>query len=309
MYKRSSARRSVRRFFQIFAIAIAAQLTITSSPALADDLIEYDHIRTELHGDTGPVVVLIPGMSTPAEVWDETVKTLSPAHRLLTVEIRGFDGKRGTLNERAGVVDGVLSDLASDLENRQIVADALVGHSFGGVLALKFGLDHPKLAKQLMILDALPYAGIEISDDATVDSVTPRAERIRATMAAQADAIRAAGAAGVQSVPANQMSISSAHATTITNWSMTSEPLVTAQAVYELLTTDLRDQISAISMPVTVLYVAHETPVEATEKFTSNYSAIPHIKLIPVGQTAHFIMLDRPDIFQAELRKLLGEAQ
>ena len=64
--------------------------------AQRDEAVQHDHIRTRLYGTAGPVVVLIPGMSTPAAVWDGTVASLVDDHRVLTVEVRGFAGERGT---------------------------------------------------------------------------------------------------------------------------------------------------------------------------------------------------------------------
>ena len=40
----------------------------------------------------GPDVVLIPGLATPGEVWDATVKHLAPTHRVHVVQVAGFGG-------------------------------------------------------------------------------------------------------------------------------------------------------------------------------------------------------------------------
>ncbi|WP_427963963.1 alpha/beta fold hydrolase [Altererythrobacter sp.] len=309
MPKRNFARSFVRQFSIAIAALLAIQTMATAGPAYAADPVERSHIRTWLSGESGPLVVLIPGMSTPAEVWRETVEAMEPDHRLLVVEVRGFNGERNTANEQAGVIDGIIDDLASDLDARHLTADAMVGHSFGGALALKFALTHPDQAKQLMVIDALPFLGLEFGPEATIESVTPRAERIRTTMAAQADAMRAAGKTGVKSAPANGMSIDPANATRITNWSMRSEPLATAQAVYELLTTDLREQIAEIKIPVTVLYAAGEDAEKAAQKFTASYAPLANARIVPVENSAHFIMLDRPDVFRAELMSLLPKPE
>lgn len=309
MIKRDPAHGFVRQIFTAITAVITIHLVLSPTQLLAANPVEHEHIRTQMSGKTGPVVVLIPGMSTPAEVWSDTVEALEPDHSLLVVEVRGFDGERGTANEQPGMIDGIIADLARDLDARQLTADAVVGHSFGGLLALKFSLSHPDRVKQLMVIDALPFAGLEFGPDATAESVAPRADRIRATITAQAEAMRAAGRTGVESAPANGMSINPEIATRVTNWSMKSEPLATAQAVFELITTDLREEISNVTMPVTVLYAAGDEPAKSAEKFSRNYAALAGSDLVPVENSAHFIMLDRPDAFQTELKEMLSQSE
>lgn len=300
---------ALRRLAIVLAAIVAIHVALGIRPAFAAEPAEYDHIRTEMTGDAGPVIVLIPGMSTPAEVWDDTVARFGKDNRVLVVEVRGFDGERGTANEQPGVMDGILSDLAKDLEQRGIVADAMVGHSFGGLLAMKFALTRPDLTHQVMVVDALPFFGTVFDAAATVESSTPRAAQMRDMMIRQADIIRAARETSTGNAPANGMALDPVASKQITQWSMNAEPLVVAQALYEDFLTDMRGDIARISPPVTVLYMAHQQPEIATERYTTDYSALETARLVPVDRTGHFIMLDRPDAFQAELAKLLDRPE
>src|SRR5690606_34746306 len=120
---------------------------------------EYDHVRTTLHGVRGPVAVLIPGMSTPAAVWDDTIVALSGEMRLVVVEVRGMEGRRAPANEVSGMISGIVAELSADLAARELPPARIVGHSFGGLLALKFGLEHPGQAESVLVIDALPFFG------------------------------------------------------------------------------------------------------------------------------------------------------
>ena len=266
----------------------------------ANPQVQRDHIRTTLHGDAGPVVVLIPGMSTPGMVWDDTVARLSPNHRLLVVEMRGFDGERGSDNEQAEMIDGIIADIAADLAARDLGPATLAGHSFGGLLAMKFALAHPNQTSRVLVIDALPFFGTVFDPAATVASITPRADQMRAAMISSAEAMRAA-AKGEAKGQIGNWSIIQAHADRIAQWSATAEPLVVAQALHEDLLTDLRPDIAAISVPVTVLYQVQAGADAARRRYETDYAALPGVRLVPVERSAHFIMLDRPDAFDAEL--------
>ena len=288
-------------------------IAFPAGPAIAAEAKEtatalHDHIRTTLHGSAGPVVVLIPGMSTPGAVWDAEVARLAPDHRVLVVEVRGFDGERDTVNESAGAIDGVVADIATDLKSRGLTDATIVGHSLGGLIAMKAGLAHPDLASRLLVVDALPFFGTVFSADATVETMAVQAGRMREMMTARAQMMRDMGAKGTTSgAGAAGMSVDEATRVKIANWSLKAEPLVVGEMVYEDTTSDLRRDIAGLTMPVTVLYQASgDNSAAATAIYTRDYAALKGARLVPVDNTAHFVMLDRPDAFAAELAALLA---
>ncbi|WP_265569723.1 alpha/beta fold hydrolase [Sphingomicrobium nitratireducens] len=297
----------------ILAAALAATalplpaLAAPAQPTTEAQTLTHDHIRTTLHGTSGPVAVLIPGMSTPGAVWDDTVEAFAGDHRLLVVTVRGFDGERGTANEAEGAIPGIVADLAADLEQRDLGPATIVGHSLGGLLALKFGLDHPELATNLLIVDALPFFGTVFDPNATLESAEPQAIRMRDMMIAGAEMMRAMGEKGTDSGQgAMGMSVDEATRVKIANWSIDAEPLAVAQLVYEDTMMDLRQDIAALEMPVTVLHFATGEHADmAKARYATDYAALDGVRMVPADNSAHFVQLDRPDLFRAELAALL----
>lgn len=279
--------------------AIATTMSSVSAAATANaataQVAQRDHIRTTMHGAKGPVVVLIPGMSTPAKVWDAMAARMSGEHRVLVVEVKGFDGTRAPANEGDGMIDGIVGDLAADLVVRKIDKAVVAGHSFGGLVAMKFALAHPEAAKSVVVVDALPFFGTVFAADATVETLAPRAKAMRDMMVAQADAIRAIGAKGITKDPGGTMSIDPARRIQISTWSMKADPLVVGQALLEDMAMDLRKDIAAIRVPMAVLYQAHEDPALAAKRYETDYAAKADTRLIPVKNTGHFIQLDQPE--------------
>jgi len=285
------------------SLALVAPHAVAAEQSAARQAVnEYDHIRTTLHGAAGPVAVLIPGMSTPGAVWDDTATALSDEMRLLVVEVRGMEGSRAPANEGPGMIAGIVAELATDLAARGLPPARIVGHSFGGLLALRFGLDHPAQAESVLVIDALPFFGTVLDERATVASIEPQAARMRDMLLAQAETIRAAGLAGT-SDPAGGagMSLVPEHQLRIANWSLKADPAVVAQALYEDMQADLREEIAGLSPPLTVLYQASTAPELARARYEADYAAAPDAKLLPVDRTSHFIMLDRPELVHAEI--------
>jgi pimeloyl-ACP methyl ester carboxylesterase len=88
-------------------------------------------------------------------------------------------------------------------------------------------------------------------------------------------------------------------------WAVASDKSVVARAMYEVMTTDLRPQLPKIKIPVTMLY-----PWDATSPFPQaavdtlyqkNFASLPDRKLVRIDNSLHFIMLDQPEKFAAEL--------
>lgn len=292
------------------SLPLPAEAAVQQTASVSADasVNQYDHIRTELHGTSGPVAVLIPGMSTPGAVWDDTVAAFEGEARLLVVTVRGFDGERGTANEDEGALAGIVADIAADLDARDLGPATIVGHSLGGLLALKFGLDHPGQANNLLIVDALPFFGTVFDADATLETVEPRAAQMRDMMIAGAEMMRAMGEKGTdRGQGAMGMSVDEATRVKIANWSLDAEPLAVARLVYEDTMTDLRNEIAALEMPVTVLHFATGEHADlAIERYATDYAALEGVRVVPVDNSAHFVQLDRRDVFAAELKTLLA---
>jgi pimeloyl-ACP methyl ester carboxylesterase len=92
----------------------------------------------------------------------------------------------------------------------------------------------------------------------------------------------------------------------IANWSMKADAAVVAEAMYEDMITDLRGKIASITVPMTVLY--HTGGDEAglnARIYARDYAAQPKAKLVPIPDSAHFIMLDQPQRFASELAEFL----
>ena len=307
----------------IFAAATAATAASLSivSPAFAEakaieapaeagpKVNSYDHIKTTLHGEAGPLVILIPGMSTPGESWDEQVEALKGQHRLLVVHTRGFEGERGTANEQDGALEGIVADLSADLKARGLGPATLVGHSMGGLVAMMFGLAHPDQASRLLIVDSLPWFATIFGGDISMEQARVRADSMREMMVKGAEMMREMGKTGTaKDNGALDMSVKAEHRIRIGNWAMRAEPLAVAQLVHEDIMTDLRADIADLKMPVTVLHMANGDYAEmARTRYATDYAALKQTRLVPIDGTGHFIHFDHPALFRAELAHLISK--
>lgn len=262
------------------------------------------HISIVTMGSKGNPVVLIPGLSSPRATWDGIAPQIARDHRVILVQVNGFGGTSPGENLKPGLLEGVVADLQGYLAAHKLAKVDIVGHSMGGLLALMMAKTHPASVGKVMVVDALPYVGDIFVPGATVAMLKPQATALRDRMAAQYGkltdaAANAATAAGLTATPDARAKV--------TAWMADADPRVSAEAMYEDLTTDLRPDVAAIAAPITVVYPwSAMRPKESVETlYRANYGKAPHVTYVDVKDSAHFIMLDQPAAFAAAMDAFL----
>jgi len=277
-------------------------------------LVEGKRITVLVEGD-GPDVVLIPGLSSPRAVWDPTAARLKGNYRLHRVQIRGFGDDAG-VNAEGPVLDPMMREVADYIDDcitdQGRAAPAIIGHSMGGLTGLMIAARVPQEVGKLMIVDALPFIGTLFNPAATVDSVKPQAEQMAAMMRAQYGQPAPTGPVsdpGPVSM-VGSMSNQPAGRTAILGWMRASDARVTAQVFHDVMTTDMRGELGAVTAPVTLLYAQDDSlmPAErAKAAFEPQYVGLAKFTAQMVPGSRHFIMLDQPAAFAKAVDDFLAE--
>lgn len=263
-----------------------------------------DRISIEVRGK-GPDVVLIPGLSSSPRVWDATVAAI-PGYRYHLVRVAGFDGAAPGANAAGPVVEPVAEEIARYIAQARLKKPAIVGHSLGGSWAMMVAAHHPELVSRVMVVDMFPFMGAMFGGPtATPDTLRPIAEQIRKSISSgTGDARKAAIAQTI----AGMVKTESARPA-IAAQSLASDAAVSGQAMYELILLDLRPELGKIKVPMEVLYAvpptAPVTPEQIDQYFKLSYAGAPQAVVKRIPDSYHFIMVDQPAIFQAELKAFL----
>jgi pimeloyl-ACP methyl ester carboxylesterase len=277
-------------------------------------LAEGKRITVLVEGD-GPDVVLIPGLSTPRAVWDATAKRLEASYRLHRVQIRGFGDAAG-VNAEGPVLEPVMRELADYIDDcitdQGRAAPTIIGHSMGGLTGLMIAARAPDEVGRLMIVDALPFIGTLFNTAASVESMRPQAEQMAAMMRGQhgqpaptapiSDPGPVSMVGGMSNQPAGR--------TAILGWMRAADARVTAQVFHDVMTTDLRSELAAVTAPVTLLYAQDNSlmPAErAKAAFEPQYVGVPKFAAQMVTGSRHFIMLDQPETFAKAVDDFLAD--
>jgi len=136
---------------------------------------------------------------------------------------------------------------------------------------------------------------------ASAESVTPVANQI---WAAQANSPREAYVAQATASINGMINTESRRAEALEDM-RESDQKVSAAAFRELITTDLRPELSKITAPTEVVYAKFNdprmTPQITDSIYQMSYAGLPGVTLKRIDDSAHFIMFDQPQAFYADL--------
>lgn len=263
------------------------------------------HVR--LDGPVGaPDIILIPGLSSSPHVFDALTEQLATRYRVHRIHVQGFAGAPAMDNAQGPVAAPVAEEIARYIAEKHLDHPAVIGHSMGGTIGMMLAARHPDSVGKLMVVDMVPFMGAMFGGPgATAESVTPMADQIYAGMtAAPEEAYRAQAAATVTSMIATE----AARAGPLED-SARSDRAVSSAAYRELIVTDLTPELARITVPTTVLYVKFNDPRMTAEITDGIYRAafanLPAARLKRIDDSAHFIMLDQPQEFAAEVNAFL----
>lgn len=103
-------------------------------------------------GSEGPAVVLIHGIPGSAAVWDRVAQSLAPDHRVFVPDLLGFGASPRPRRADELWADRQATALASALDAAKVTGACIVGHDFGGPVALALSRQRPDLVRSCGLL-------------------------------------------------------------------------------------------------------------------------------------------------------------
>ena len=249
----------------------------------------------------GPPMILIPGLASSGDVWDTTVAHEQDRFTCHVIELPGFAGRPRV---PAPMLSTVRDALAGYIRDHHLDHPVIVGHSLGGFLALDLARSYPDLPGKLVIVDSLPFLPAASNPAATVESARGFAGAIRTGVLSASDAAFEQQERGILAT----MITDPAQQEVALGWVMRSDRSAVADALVEIMTTDLRPQLGAITAPTLVVetWTGWGVGREAVEQnYARQYAELRGARLVAADTAKHFVMLDDPAFLFAQMDAFL----
>ena len=272
----------------------------------ADQPANKSSLSVETKG-AGQALIFIPGLNSGKETFRTTCDYFHKNYQCHLVQLPGFAGQPATSGLQQGFLIAMRDEVLAYITTHKLHKVILVGHSLGGTLGLMIALKAPDVIDKIIIVEALPFYPAIQNPALTAELMRPQAEQMRVMMNNQSAADYEKNAA------ANMQGMSNAAARLplLIEWSKTSDRATTTQAMVDLMTTDLRSEITAIKQPTLVLgaWAAYK-PYGSTKESTGAIYKLQYEKLkkvdIRLSDTGyHFLTWDDGDWVNQQISAFL----
>lgn len=283
----------------LFAIGFT---TATPLATQAADATAKSSFAVKVTGKSAPII-LIPGLSCSGAVWDGTVAHLKDRYECHVLTLAGFAGQPRIENP---FLETVRNDLAAYIRTHKLDHPVLIGHSLGGFLALWLASQNPDLSGPLVIVDAVPFFPVAFNSAATVETMKPFAEKMRADMIAKKAQFIANSEMTVKTMVTGATNLN-----LVMSWVKRTDPVAAADAMFDMFTHDLRPDLAKIKSPALTLgswiaFKDYATREDSEARFRKQYAQLKNCKVV-MADTRHFIMLDDPQWFYRQVDDFLRD--
>lgn len=291
--------------------ALAVLLVLSTAPA-ATPIAPPNSFRVEVSGHGRPMI-LIPGLSSSGDTWKTTVAHYENQYTCHVLTLAGFAGVPATSGP---LLSAVAEELAKYIELQHLEKPIIIGHSLGGNIALDIGARYPNLVGPLVIVDSLPFYAGAWFQAKSLEDARPMIASMHAYMTTQT---REQYEQFVRSGAATKYMVTSpADHQMIIQWGLVSDPRTVADAMYELVSEDLRPQLPRVTSPALLLGTwvgLHDqlkqggidlSRASVVKTFEDQYAGLPHMHFAITDAARHFIMLDQPAWFFQQLDEFLA---
>ncbi len=261
--------------------------------------------KVKIEGKGSPVL-FIPGLACSGEVWEETVENLKEKYRCYVFTLPGF-AEQPPRKAQGNYLQSLQTEIAEYIREELSEKPVLVGHSLGGFLALAIASENPELVKKIIVTDAYPFLPAAYNPAATAENFKPQAEVMKQMLLkmSEKDFERQ------QKMTLSSMITAPEKIELALKWSLQSDRETVARAMFEMMTTDLRENISKIQVPVLVpgSWAAAKnfglTKQDVEENLKKQYKNVKNCQIFVAEKAKHFIMWDEPEWFLKKLQTFL----
>lgn len=244
---------------------------------------------------SGPVdLVLIPGLACDWTVWREFMERNDDAYTMYAVTLAGFGGHEAEFPADAQgspLLDGAVAGVAELIRMHELESPFVMGHSLGGHVALRMGIEDPGAIAGVVDVDGFVVAPVqtEMTPDQRKQFVetqfAPQMRQMGGDMWLQ----QFAGAA-------ETMVQDEERAEELLEMMRTADSDAVAQYVIEMFLVDLRPALADLGAPTLVLAATPDMPGVSVDKafWEESTANANNLELIFIERTRHFIMDDAP---------------
>jgi pimeloyl-ACP methyl ester carboxylesterase len=255
-------------------------------------IVDRQAVHYEVFGRGRPVLFLH-GWLGSWRYWFPTMERTSEHFRTYSFDFWGFgDSRRQTTTESIQAYSNQVIRFVDELGIDRV---QLVGHSMGGMVALKTAINHPRRVSRVAAVGA-PIVGtslswlLKLTDQPMLAEAFARVPTFRRFMFRRF--------LGVQDDPAlSEILDDSVKSSSTTLW----------RAVGSMMRTDLRPELPRLAVPTLIVHGGRDEIVNPNQ--ADLFDNVPVSEVVVMPESHHFPFLEEADLFNDVLLRFLKQEQ
>lgn len=253
-------------------------------------------IHYEVLGQGEPVLFLHGWMGS-WRYWLPSMEAVSSNFRTYSFDFWGF----GDSDKRADThtIEDYAAQVLRFLDGMGIARTSLVGHSMGGMVALKTAIDHPdrivKVATAGAVIEGSALARLlRLTTSGFVTRLFVRRPVVTGVWSRLMQNIRTGWRRWFQEVVDD---------------SAKSTQEAVLESVRSMRQTDLRPELGSLKVPTLIIHGAQDDIVDPDQAEIFNQIDVPAVRVVVMPHCRHFPFMDEPEAFNRLLVEFLREGQ
>ncbi|MBL7906840.1 MAG: alpha/beta hydrolase [Bacteroidales bacterium] len=258
-------------------------------------------------GKGDETILMIHGLGSYSPAWKKNIADLSKDYRVIAIDLPGYgksskDPHSGLMSFYAGVVAEFIQKLNLGKVN-------LAGHSMGGQISMVLTLEKPELVKRLILVDPAGFEAFHAGQKNWFkDVMTPNGVRLTTV-----EAIETNLASNFYRMPDDARFMIEDRIAMRDAADFELYCVAVARSVHGMVDEAVLDKIHNINVPTLIFFGENDMLIPNrylnpgfTRKIAEKGAGlIRGSKLVMVPECGHFMMFEKPEVFNQETRNFL----
>ncbi len=304
--------------FSLIIFACSPYKNLSNMKSMSGDLeygydVKYAELSKDMNlayideGQGSETIIFIHGLGSYIPAWKKNIEVLSKNYRCIAIDLPGYG--KSSKNPHSGLMSfyaGVISRLIDELGLEKVT---LAGHSMGGQISIVAALEYPEKVKNLVLVDP---AGFELFHPGQKlwfkDVMSPNLVRLTTL-----EAIETNLATNFYNMPDDALFMIEDRIAMRTADDFENYCFAVSQSVTGMVDEAVFDKLKLIDQPTLIFFGENDNlipnrylnPGKTEPIARAGANEIKNSQLIMVPECGHFMMFEKPEIFNAEVVKFI----
>lgn len=258
-------------------------------------------------GNSGPVVIFVHGLGSYSPAWKQNLAELSKQCRCIAIDLPGYG--KSDKHPHSGLMSFYASIVNEFAEELKLGSVFLAGHSMGGQIAITTALLYPERVKGLILVAPAGFETFTAGQKQWFrDVMTPKAVKLTT-----AEAIQTNLATNFYRLPREAEFMITDRLRMRQASDFEAYCYAVSQSVSGMVNEPVFQYLADLKVPVLIFFGENDNlipnrylnPGTTREVAEKGAARLPHSKLVMIPQCGHFLMFEKPKIFNRETAEFL----